>query len=42
MTIHGMTYTTKILLSGIAIISTGYFDNINDNYLIQIKMALPR
>ena len=31
--IHGMTYTTKIMLSGIAIIKTGYFDNINDYYL---------
>ena len=28
--IHGMTYTTKIMLSGIAKIKTGYFDNIND------------
>ena len=26
---HGMTYTTKIMLSGIAKIKTGYFDNIN-------------
>ena len=24
-----MTYTTKIMLSGIAKIKTGYFDNIN-------------
>ena len=30
--IHGMTYTTKIILSGIAKIKTGYFDNINDYY----------
>ena len=30
--IHGTTYTTKIMLSGIAIIKTGYFDNINDYY----------
>ena len=29
---HGMTYTTKIMLSGIAKIKTGYFDNINDYY----------
>ena len=29
---HGMTYTTKIQLSGIAKIKTGYFDNINDYY----------
>ena len=28
--IHGMTYTTKIMLSGIAKIKTVYFDNIND------------
>ena len=27
--IHGMTYTTKIMLSGIAKIKTGYFDSIN-------------
>ena len=27
--IHGMTYITKIMLSGIAIINTGYFDNTN-------------
>ena len=31
--IHGMTYTTIIMLSDIAIIKTGYFDNINDYYL---------
>ena len=31
--IHGMTNTTKIMLSSIAIIKTGYFDNINDYYL---------
>ena len=30
--IHGMTYTTKIMLSGIAKIKTGYLDNINDYY----------
>ena len=30
--IHGMTYTTKIMLSGIAKIKNGYFDNINDYY----------
>ena len=30
--IHGMTYTTKIMLSGIAKIKTGYFDNVNDYY----------
>ena len=30
--IHGMTYTTKIMLSGIAKIKTGYFDNIYDYY----------
>ena len=30
--IHGMTYTTKIMLGGIAKIKTGYFDNINDYY----------
>ena len=29
--IHGMTYTTKIMLGGIAKIKTGY--NINDYYL---------
>ena len=29
---HGMTYTTKIMLSGIAKIKTGYFKNINDYY----------
>ena len=27
--IHGMTYTTKIMLSCIAIIKTGYFENID-------------
>ena len=31
--IHGMTYTTKIMLSGNAKIKTEYFDNINDYYL---------
>ena len=30
--IHGMAYITKIMLSGIAKIKTGYFDNINDYY----------
>ena len=30
--IQGMTYTAKIMLSGIAKIKTGYFDNINDYY----------
>ena len=25
--IHGMAYITKIMLSGIAIINTGFFDN---------------
>ena len=30
--IHGMTYTAKIMLSGIAKKKTGYFDNINDYY----------
>ena len=30
--IYGMTYTTKIMLSGIAKIKTGYFDNISDYY----------
>ena len=28
-----MTYTTKIMLSGITKIKTGYLDNINDYYL---------
>ena len=32
MTYNGMTYTTKIMLSGIAKIKTGYFDNINEYY----------
>ena len=31
--VHGMTYRIKIMLSGIAIINTGYFDNTNDYYL---------
>ena len=31
--IHGMTYITKIMLSGIAKIKTGHFDNINGYYL---------
>ena len=30
--VHDMTYTTKIMLSGIAIIKTGYFNNINYYY----------
>ena len=30
--IHGMTYRTKIMLSGSAKIKTVYFDNINDYY----------
>ena len=30
--IHGMTNMTKIMLSGIAKIKTGYFGDINDNY----------
>ena len=30
--LHGMTYTTKIMLSGNAKMKTGYFDNINDYY----------
>ena len=30
--LHGITYTTKIMLSGIAKIQTGYFDHINDYY----------
>ena len=29
---NGMTYTTEIMLSGIAEMKTGYFDNINDYY----------
>ena len=35
--IHGMPYITKIMLSGIVRINTGYFDNINDYYLNKIK-----
>ena len=35
--IHDMTYTTKIMLSGIAKIKTRYFDNINDHYLKRKK-----
>ena len=35
--IHGMTCTIKIMLSGIAKIKTGYFDNINEYYLKKIK-----
>ena len=31
--IHGMTYTTKIMLIDIAIIKTGYFGDINGHYL---------
>ena len=34
----GMTYITKIILSGIAIINTGYFDNKNDKLLLKIKL----
>ena len=34
---HGMTYTTKIMLSGIAKIKTGYFNNINVHYLKKNK-----
>ena len=30
MTIHSMTYITEIMLTGIAIKKTGYYDNIND------------
>ena len=30
-----MTYITKIMLAGIAIKNTGYYDNINDYYLKQ-------
>ena len=32
-----MTYTTEIMLSGIAKIKTRYFDNINDHYLKRKK-----
>ena len=35
---HGMTYITKIMLSGIAITNTGYFDNTNDKLLLEIKL----
>ena len=31
--IQSMTYITKIMLTGIAIRNTGYYDNINDCYL---------
>ena len=31
--IHRMTYTTKLMLSDIVKIKTGYFENINDYYL---------
>ena len=30
---NGMTHRIKIMLSGIAIINNGYFDNINNYYL---------
>ena len=33
-----MTYMTKIMLSAIAIIDTGYFDNTNDKLLLKIKV----
>ena len=33
--IHSMTYITKIMLTGIAIKNTGYYDNMNDCYLVQ-------
>ena len=36
--IHGMTYTTKIMLSGIAKIKTGYFDNINDHITLHANI----
>ena len=36
--IHGMTYITSIMLCGIAIMSTGYFDNTNDKKLLKIKV----
>ena len=35
--IHGMTYISKIMLSVIAIIKKGYFDNTNDKLLLKIK-----
>ena len=35
--VQGMTYITKIMLSGIVIINTGYFDNTNDKLLLKIK-----
>ena len=31
--IHSVPYITKIMLTGIAIRNTGYYDNINDCYL---------
>ena len=30
---YGMTYIIEIIVSGIATINTGYFDNTNDYYL---------
>ena len=36
--IHGMTYITKFMLSGIAIINTGYFDKTNEKLLFKIKL----
>ena len=40
---HGMTYITKMMLSDIAIINTGYFDNTNDKLpLKQNKKTFPR
>ena len=38
MTMHGMTYITKIILSGITIINNEYFDNTNDKLLLKIKL----
>ena len=35
--IHDMTYTTKIMLSGINKIKTGYFDYMNDYYLKKLR-----
>ena len=35
--INSMTYITKIMLTGIAIRNTGYYDNINDCYLKKIE-----
>ena len=36
--IHGMTYITKIVLGGIVMINTGYFDNTNDKLPLKIKL----